>query len=318
MSGPSYLPTGDVISSALSVSDLPHAAQEMYQNFKLEIGQIEQIYTVEDSQNAPEGSAAKFTLYDVAIRTPLGSVERIPRCQMLQPTFGGGLNNFFEVLPTDPGFDGKDTSKDKSLRRGHYVLIGYISGHRDNAVILGAMPHSHQVAQGKRPKKGKGTYAEGEIQGLNFSIDNEGALKVVFNGPRKDDGSLENQNGPTEINVDKEGKIKISTNKSQTILIDRVSGKIRIDNGPTYVDMDQNADKIQVVAKTVEVGTGALQPAVVGDDWKAIMEELITEIMALYVPTGVGPSGTPINSGKFASIKGKLQNALSKNHKIEK
>ena len=66
------------------------------------------------------------------------------------------------------------------------------------------------------------------------------------------------------------------------------------------------------------MGTGALQPAVVGDDWKKIMEEILDEISRIIVPTGVGPSGTPVNSGKFAAIKSRLQDALSENHKVEK
>ena len=38
-----------------------------------------------------------------------------------------------------------------------------------------------------------------------------------------------------------------------------------------------------------------------------IMQELLTEIMALNVPTGTGPSGTPINTPKFTAIQTKLK-----------
>jgi len=318
MSGPHITESGDVISAALSMEALPHAGGELFSNFKLEVGQIERIYTIDDPSNAAQGVAANATVYDVVIRRPSGAVERIPRCRMLQPTFGGGLNNFLEVLPTDPGFDGKDTTKDRSVKRGHYVLVGFVSGRKDTPVILGAMPHIHPVAQKKRPKKGKGTYTEGEIQGLNFTVDNDGALKVTFNGPRKDDGSLANKSGPTVINIDKDGRINVSTNAQQSVVVDRVSGKITITNGPTKIIMDKGADQIDIQANKINTGDGDLQRQVVGEDWLKIMQELITEIMALYVPTGVGPSGNPVNNPKFAAIKAKLEDALSKHHFIEK
>ncbi len=318
MSGPYISESGDVISSALSVSDVPQAADELTANFRLEMGQIDRIYTVDDKENTVNGIAAVHTVYDVLVVRPNGATELIPRCRMLQPGFGGGVCNFLEILPTDPGTQAKDPKVERSLKRGHFVLVGFISGKKDAAVILGAMPHSNRVAVGRRPKKGKGTYLEGEIQGLNFTVDNDGGLRITFNGPRKDDGTLVNQNGPTEIQIDKQGSITVKTNQKQTVFVDRVKKKIRVDNGPTSIDMDQDAKKIQVVAQIVEVGTGGLQPMVVGDDWKKIMEELITEITKLYVPTGVGPSGTPVNTPAFNSIKSKLKEALSKNHKVEK
>lgn len=318
MTGPTILSNGDVISSALSVESLPHAGPELFSNFKLEIGQIQAIYTIDDVNNNVGGSSANSTVYDVRIRKPDGGVETIPRCRMLQPTFGGGLNNFLEVLPTDPGFNSENADIDRALKRGHFVLVGFISGRKDAPVILGSMPHTNTIAQKRRPKKGKGTYTEGEIQGLNFKVDNDGSLNVTFNGPRDDTGNLVNQNGPTAIIIDKDGNTTISNNNKQTVLIDRVTGHIKITNGPTFVDMDQNADQIDIVAKKINTGTGDLQRQVVGEDWLKLMQKLVEEIMKIYVPTGVGPSGVPINNPGFAAIKAQLEDALSKHHWIEK
>lgn len=317
--GPTHLPSGDVISSALSMSGGPDASKDLYANNSIQMGQIEAIHTIDEKVSADDSAPpVRVTVYDVMIRKPNGVIERIQRCRMLQPTFGGGINNFLEVLPTDPGFDAKDNQKDGYLKRGHYVLVGYIGGRKDSPVILGAMPHLSKTAEKRRPKKSKGTYMEGEIQGLNFSVDNDGALSITFNGPRKDDGSLVNQNGPTKVSIDKSGIVKVSTNAEQSVTIDRTTGHVTVINGPTKIDMDKGANQVDIVAQRVNIGAGGLQPQVVGDDWKKIMEELITEIMALYVPTGVGPSGNPVNNPKFAAIKSKLQDALSKKHWVEK
>jgi hypothetical protein len=318
MAGPTIHPDGAVTSSALSVDEHMNAHDSVYNHNSLELGQIEAIYAVDNQADRFQKDAGRNTLYDVRVIRTDGGTEIIRSCRMLQPGFGGGLNNFFEVLPTDPGFKGKDGSVTRDLKRGHTVLVGFIGGFRDNPVIVGTMPHPGKTAVGRRPKKSKGVFSEGEIQGLNFQIGNEGQLKIAFNGPRDDTGKIVGKDGPTTIEIDKTGNIKIATNAKQTVTIDRVAKKIRVENGPTYIDMDQNGDKIQVVAKTVEVGTGGLQPQVVGDDWKKIMEDLIDEITNIIVPTGVGPSGMPVNKGKFMAIKSKLKEALSKNHKVEK
>jgi hypothetical protein len=77
-------------------------------------------------------------------------------------------------------------------------------------------------------------------------------------------------------------------------------------------------DKVKISAEQIEVGDQNLQPAVVGDDWKALMSEMLDEICNIIVPTGSGPSGNPFNSPRFMAIKSKLDRALSKHHKVEK
>jgi hypothetical protein len=318
MAGPHISPFGDVISSALNMDGLPSAAKELHSKFSLQLGQIAAIYTVDDESGLQPGVARKNTLYDVIVMTGSGAMEMIPRCRMVQPAFGGGLTNFFEILPTDPGFQGNDPTVDWDLKRGSRVLVGFVDGKKDTAVILGTMPSPGEYAVSRRPTKGMGAYMEGEFQGLNFVVNNEGALAVTFNGPRNDSGDLANQNGPTSISITKDGNVSVSTNNQQTVLIDRVAKTIKVTNGPTYINMDQNANKVQVVAGVVETGTGALQPQVVGDDWKKLMERLIAACENIIVPTGVGPSGHPINKDEFEGIKSDLKNALSTKHKVEK
>lgn len=319
MSGPHISDFGDVTTSALSMSEGPSASNDLRANFRMELGQIESIYTIDDVNNSAEGIKGTYTVYDIMIQRTNGATELIHRARMLQPTFGGGLNNFLEVLPTDPGSKAKDDTVGRKLKRGHLVLVGFIGGRKDAPVILGAMPHSNKVAVSKRPKKGKGTYLEAEIQGVNFQIDNDGALKIVQTSPKKDDGTSTNEKIKTTIHVQKDGSVEITTNNKQKVRIDATTHHIRVDNGNTYIDMDQDGDKIDVVAKRVNVGTGGLQPQIVGNDMVEWLSDLCDEITKIYHPTGVGPSGLPVNSGKFlalkASVKAKIQ---SVKHFVEK
>ena len=88
--------------------------------------------------------------------------------------------------------------------------------------------------------------------------------------------------------------------------------------------------KVQIVANNVEIGhkdksttpsmngSKELQPMLCGDDWQQFMKELIDEIMKIYVPTGTGPSGTPVNKPQFRALQKRLKDVLSKKHKVEK
>jgi hypothetical protein len=61
----------------------------------------------------------------------------------------------------------------------------------------------------------------------------------------------------------------------------------------------------------IKAGSIAIEKTVLGETLKAKLEALIDAINAITVPTGVGPSGTPINAASFTTIKGQLSQILS-------
>ena len=103
------------------------------------------------------------------------------------------------------------------------------------------------------------------------------------------------------------------------IILDEQSGQefIRVEhsNG-ARVELDSSGS-IFVTNKAgqkVHVGDGAdtaNEPALLGTTLKGLLEQLIDGLTALTVPTGVGPSGTPINAAQFIAVKAQLQRALS-------
>lgn len=79
---------------------------------------------------------------------------------------------------------------------------------------------------------------------------------------------------------------------------------------------------VEMESARINLGINALSPALLGDrsmDWLNelcdILSKLITTITQTTVPTGVGPSGTPINASKFIGIRGDV---LTLQRKIEK
>lgn len=256
MAQPTISEAGDVTSSNLSaMTEHPDAFGGMYGESYLFEGQISQIYAVDDPQNDETGLPGSFTLYDVLARSPDGGTETFNRCRMLQPGFGGSINNFLEVLPVDPGPFAKE-GKNSILKRGTRVLVGFISGQRNSPVILGALPHQSRPAVAARPGKAEGATVHGEYQGLNFKIQNDGALVVTFNGPKNDLGELVNSNGPTQIKIDASGNFSVSTNAQQSVEVNRVNKTITVTNSSEQtIVMEQDGNKITINCKDANINT---------------------------------------------------------------
>lgn len=251
MSGPFITDHGDVVSSALEVRPNEDARHQFFSEMKILRGQIQQIYAVDSTDNDPGNEQGTYTVYDVLVWKPDGSTEVVKRCRALQPLFGGTYNNFLEVLPTDPGPDAKNQDLGSSSRPGTHVVVGFIGGQKlYGPVILGALPHPNEVAVARRPTEDKGVYLEGEFQGFNWIIDNDGAFTMTFNGPRDEEGNFVGENGPTIFNMDMNGNINISTNNKQTITVDQENQVVDVVNGDIELKMDQNGEEGPTITVT--------------------------------------------------------------------
>jgi hypothetical protein len=113
--------------------------------------------------------------------------------------------------------------------------------------------------------------------------------------------------------------ISKSTNQ---LMIGRAEGTVRIihESGSSIV-MDENGN-IQIQCGPegqIRIGStdASIEPAVLGEKLVSILGEILSQIQAIIVPTGVGPSGSPINSTAFATISAKLDEIKSKIIKVE-
>lgn len=316
-------PHGDVISSNLNFGAGSDAKSDLFANSSIFIGEIQKVYTNDDTSSQPEG-AADFTLCDVMVYRSTGGTEIIKQCRIMHPTWGGGVNNFLEHTYPVPDQNTFDPKKKRSEKSANQVILSFINGNKQAAIILGAVPHTSQVAKARRPKKDKGTVLEAELQGLNWQINNEGEFTLTFYGPRDNKGKIINDKaGPTSFKIDKKGDITITTAKKQTIKVDTENQKIQIDNGPTQMIMDGKNDKIthkakvmetlgsesnRVHGKKVKISKSATsepsEPFVLGNKMNAFLEKLLTAI-ATHTHTGnLGVSTTPpINMSEFEQMK---------------
>lgn len=333
---------GDVICSSLEPVDqnsLGASGDFLFNEMRLVRGQIIHIYPIDDPNNSL-GENPTFTLYDVQVIKPDGGTEIVRRCRMLQPCFGGAFNNFLEILSVDPGPLGRKAGIDMALKRGAHVLVGFVSGQKTAGIILGALPHPNSVAIKRRPLKSLGTYLEGEFQGFNFLIRNDGSFKITFNGPRNDKGEIIGTDGPTTLEFDEKGNIKVSTNAEQSVTIDRVKKTAEVINGTTRIFMEQDGSKIttesdflqatvrqdarvdvghqaKVIAKNditvssdtmikLQRGEGAnpAEPFVLGAVFVKFMSQFLQAVIAHTHTGNLGfPTLPPLNASEFAQLK---------------
>lgn len=148
----------------------------------------------------------------------------------------------------------------------------------------------------------------------------KGAFRVNIVNPDKTCEFPVYVKGKVKIHATEETKI-VSDKKIQLHVVDEDS-KDRVvityerEKGFTYIDEFENEinikdGQLQIKSEKINHGDGA-EPMVLGDTLKSVIGELIDAISAITVPTAFGPSGTPINSAQFSSIKGKLDTILSK------
>ena len=62
---------------------------------------------------------------------------------------------------------------------------------------------------------------------------------------------------------------------------------------------------------SIKGASGTLESTLLGETTNQFLSDLIDGILALTVPTGVGPSGLAINSATFTSLKSQLSTLLS-------
>ena len=112
------------------------------------------------------------------------------------------------------------------------------------------------------------------------------------------------------IKIIKEGDEDSESGTGRAVIMLQPNGTIMID-GPKII-IGSGIEKSNGSGEQIILGRDATEPIVLGNELVSIIEELLSAIKALTVPTGTGPSGTPINFAQFDAVKNKLKNILSK------
>jgi hypothetical protein len=177
-----------------------------------------------------------------------------------------------------------------------------IEGSNNQAVILGGLRDERSGSDDSN----KGHHLEWEFNGVNCQVNDDGSWTVVNKGKTTNLGDVDpsaNKSGiGTTIKTEANGNIIVATpDNNQTITIDNTNNTITI-----------NADKeLTINGSRINVGKGASEPQVLGQQLVGVLQDLIQAITTMTVMAAGSPSSPPINSSVFLSIIARLQTILS-------
>lgn len=217
-----FLNNGAILPSGL-LGNNANAAMEgfnkTYKNTALRMGIIIRSYPVGDDNNLSDLT----TEYDVSVfeqnEDKGSSVITYKNCMSSEGL--GSIADFFErtlrVRETAEEGDGMINTTDQN---GAVVLIMCLDGVSDKAIIMGAMTHPDRETTLVDDQP----YLEGEYNGVNIKIDNDGSAKFTFNGATDNDGEIiDDSQGVTTIQVETDGSFQLD-HETITFRLDRTEG----------------------------------------------------------------------------------------------
>lgn len=108
-----------------------------------------------------------------------------------------------------------------------------------------------------------------------------------------------------EVKIDTEN---IDIKKGEKIAVHVDAEKLEVTNDKVKALHEADALTVTAGNTTVKASTGGVTITRGGSGLKKTLENLIDAILALTVPTAVGPSGTPINAAQFRQVKQDIPN----------
>lgn len=176
-----------------------------YKNMSLRIGVVIAGYPVDSDQNLSKLT----TEYDVLVfeqNEDRGSTSILYR-NCISSDGLGSITDFFEKTyrVQDSSGGGVDTPN-ISDQNGAVVLLLCLDGVSEKAVIMGAINHPN-----RKTNLGDGNNLQGQFNGVNIAVNDDGSCAVTFKGATDNDGNpLDSTQGTTILQVLTDGSIQFS------------------------------------------------------------------------------------------------------------
>lgn len=187
-------------------------------NISLRVGEVKEIVYPEDDLSISK----RWVEYTVEVVQRDGmktSSSTLYHGCVVSQTFGGFADQVHYTLRKDEQKQGNDPKGGVGV--GSKVLILCINGTRSNPVIIGGLPETDSDF-GAKDTKDDGHNIYFEFNGVQFTVNKDGEMKLMFRGATKVDGTLEDSADSdaegTAITIDKSGNIKFATPKDDQFL----------------------------------------------------------------------------------------------------
>lgn len=258
MGNTNFLNTGGVLPSNLEIDkgegydESRNANNYAKKNFSLKVGQIEESYCVDENGNV-RGSRVE---YDVLVNESNGdgSTSQMVYRRVISQDLFGGIADFFQFTYRK---NEKDQGRDVPFRNGSLVLILCLNGSIEDAAIIGGLKHPNNANECKAED---GHNLKFEFNGVNFNIDKDGAMSLLFRGPTDADGKvLEGSEdfGGTIIKIEKDGSYEVNTGDNAVkFRLDKTAKTATLvsEKGMSFLTMDSYTVE---ATKDISLKTGA-------------------------------------------------------------
>lgn len=277
------LPSGLMGDSGQAIID---AFNKTYRNYPLRVGVVIKAYSISD----PGNRSKLATEYDVTCieQNENYGVTTITYKNCIATSGLGSIADFFEksfrplmhkTYKSDAiRFSGQD---------GSVVLLLCMDASSEKALIIGGFPHPNRptTITTTSPK------LEGEYNGVNISVQNDGSTSLVFNGATDSYGNpVTPGQGPTTVSIATDGSFQVQHStitfnlaKSGIVTI-QASGNINVNCANATVTSTGTSI---VDGQTVKLGASATESVIKGDTFKQLFD-------AHEHPTPIGPTGPPV------------------------
>jgi phage baseplate assembly protein gpV len=138
----------------------------------------------------------------------------------------GGIADYFQ-MKLRPVKDPKKTKSTGSFKdeTGSIVLLMCLDGISEKAIIIKCFSNPSKPVL----TKDKGHHLEGEFNGINYSINNDGELTVTFRSATNDDGTVKDEKASgSYLKFEKDGSFQVNDNNKESIRIDKTNKTIML------------------------------------------------------------------------------------------
>jgi hypothetical protein len=220
-----HLDNGSVLPHGLLGAD--HSADmngfnKSYRNFPLRIGLIIASYPVGDAKNK-SGLTAEYDVQVTEQMEDRGATAIVYRNCMAAEALGSIADYFEKTLRVKSKKTTSGEATDLKGQNGAIVLILCLDGMSEKAIIISSLTHPDR----KTTLKDSSPRLEGAYNGINIKVEPDGSTTLTFNGATDNDGKVINDQGTTQISIEKDGSFQ-TQHKTITHRLDK-NGKASLE-----------------------------------------------------------------------------------------
>lgn len=181
------------------------AHKKTYQNFGLKMGIVINSYPKKDAHNisksVPEYDVMAFESNEDGGSTTITYKNCVAMSSL------GSIADFFEAdLRKLKNKTSKGSTPNPSKQNGSIVLLLCLNGLSDKAVIIGSLSHPDRPTT----LTGDGPRLEGEYNGVNIKVEEDGSTSLTFKGATDNDGkAVDSSQGNTVLSIEKDGTFQM-------------------------------------------------------------------------------------------------------------